>query len=201
MQYHPVTGEHAPGWWNQVVDVVAGTAFEQLKAKMPDVPEFKLSAACLARATQEVGGGVCSKMATLTAGILSTKLPPGSEIAQVFHDADHEFVVAKLPGSRWFVVDPWCYEPRVIPFVDCVFGPEGVKTFISMKVTKPAPEGQPFGIDVDTGVDWEEIVSNVQRDHPVTEANMAHEFVQISNIPRSIVFDPGLTSVRRSRWG
>jgi hypothetical protein len=191
---------HVPGWWNQVVDVVAGTAVEQLKETMPEVPEFMLSAACLARATREVGGGVCSKMATLTAGILSTRLPPGSEIAQVFHKADHEFVVAKLPDSRWFVVDPWCHEPTVVPFVDCLFDPEGVTKFISMKVTKTAPEGEPFGIDV-TGVDWGDTVSKVYQDLEITTTNMAHQFGQESNVGDQSLFDVGLTSVGKDDWG
>jgi hypothetical protein len=41
-QNHPVTGKHSPAWWNQVVDAAAEKALSQLKAKYPDVPEFKL---------------------------------------------------------------------------------------------------------------------------------------------------------------
>jgi len=188
-QRHPVTGKHNPAWWNQVVDASAEKALTQLKKKYPDVPEFKLAAACLARATREVGGGVCSKMATLTASVLMEKLPPGSEIAQVFSSYDHEFCIAKLPGenSNWFVVDPWCHEPDVLPFSDCYFGPESIKGFYTINVTKPTPEGMPFGIDVETGVDWGGIVKDSIKNVEVTQKDMAHVFGQVSNVKSETV--------------
>jgi hypothetical protein len=89
--------KHNPAWWNQVVDASAEAALKQLKSKFPDVPEFKLAAACLARATAEVGGGVCSKMATLTAGVLTDKAATRQRDQQVYSSFDHEFVVAKVP--------------------------------------------------------------------------------------------------------
>jgi len=127
---------------------------------------FKMKMACLARASLEVGGGVCSKMAYATTGALTTLLPPGSEIVQVFHRNDHEFVIARVPGSRWFVVDPWPHEPKVIPFVDCVYKPlhedtteSAINSFIAMEVTKTMAE--PYGFNLDK-IPWDNFIRESQ---------------------------------------
>ena len=201
-QNKPGTNEHAPNWWNNVVDQAAGLALAQLKDRLPEVNAYKLQMACLARATKEVGGGVCSKMAMVTTGALTTALPPGSEIAQVFCGYDHEFVIARTPGSRWFVVDPWCHAPLVVPAVDCYFEPSSVTNWISVSVVETAPPELPFGIDVETGVDWPAIVLEAQRSVPeeFPLRNPGHEFQQPNNV-RDGGFDPALRGVAADEWG
>jgi hypothetical protein len=201
-QNKPGTDTHAPGWWNSVVDIAAGIAAGQLAPSMPEVNAHKLQLACLARASKAVGGGVCSKMATMTAGALTTAMPPGSEIVQVFSGVDHEFVIARAPGSRWFVVDPWPESPLTVPFVDCDFGPDTIQKFIAINVTERAPENRPFGIDVETGVDWRAVVeaakTQVSDDQPLT---LGHEFRQPSNVDNLDGFAPELRSIGRRNWG
>src|SRR6185436_10732967 len=106
-------------------------------------------------------------MAMMTTGELTTLLPPGSEIVQLFHDFDHEFVIARAPGSRWFVVDPWCHTPTVIPFKDCSFDLSGVQKFIPIKVTETASKDQPYGLDLDTGVNWKAIIDQAMDETPL----------------------------------
>jgi hypothetical protein len=163
---HPDTPNISAAWWNAVLQGVSGKALETLKKENPDTPEFLLSTAALAWATEAVGGGVCANLATLTTATLSTKLPPGSQIIQVNHGADHEFVAMKTPDSdHWFVVDPWPNEPHVVTFTDCYFRPERVKSHFTIDVTKTAPKDKPFGIDMSTlNRDKSDIVETVQEE-------------------------------------
>lgn len=198
----PGTDRHAPGWWNNVVDEATKIGARQLAGRLPDVNAHQLQLACLARATKAVGGGVCSKMATMTSAVLSTTMPPGSEIAQVFHGYDHEFVIARAPGSDWFVVDPWPEMPLTIPVRDCDFHADGMSKFIVMNVTETAPPELPFGIDVETGMDWPAIVEEakrrVPRDQPL---QLAHNFRQATNVKNPTQFAPELRAGGSDNWG
>ncbi len=186
-----------PAWWNGVVDTAAKLASDAVSGRHKDVDPYKLQMACLARATQEVGGGVCSKMAMATTGALTTSLPPGSEIVQLWHKADHEFVIARVPGSRWFVVDPWCHEPMVIPFVDCTFDPSGVRKFIVTKVTEKSDH--PYGIDLDSGVNWKAIIRQAMEETAIGSPEMKGVYGQTSNVDGD--FDPGFQAVSGDKWG
>lgn len=191
---------HAPNWWNTVVEITAGKAAALLKPRLPDVNEYKLQMACLARATTEVGGGVCSKMAMVTSGELTKAMPEGSEIVQVVSSADHEFVIARAPGSRWFVVDPWTQETSVIPFVDCYFTPDSINSFIAINVKEPAPV--PFGIDVETGVNWKQLMRAAMNEVPRgTPRQLGHAFGQQHNVDEPDEFDPDLKPLGKDSWG
>jgi hypothetical protein len=163
---HPDTPNICASWWNAVLQGVSGKALETLKKENPHTPEFLLSTAALAWATEAVGGGVCANLATLTTATLTTKLPPGSQITQVNHGFDHEFVAIKTPGSdNWFVVDPWPNEPHVVTFTDCYFQPEDVASHFTIDVTKTAPKDKPFGIDMSTlNAKKSDIVETVQEE-------------------------------------
>src|SRR5262249_32984932 len=148
-------------------------------------------------------------LATLTTATLSTRLPAGSQIIQVMHSVDHEFVAMKLPGSdNWFVVDPWPNEPHVVAFTDCYFDPEGVKSHFKVGGTETAPEGQPFGIDMSTlngrksgivrGVQ-RELDEGARRDGLApTSGRMEHDWDHLSNLHDADrpVIDPQLASVK-----
>jgi hypothetical protein len=185
----------SPGWWNSVVETASNIAAEQARQAYPDIADKKIQMASLGRATLEVGGGVCSKMAMATHGELTTKLPPGSEIAQVFHNFDHEFVAARVPGGRWFVVDPWPHDPVVVPFVDSYFQPEDVEHFVITKVTETCEH--PYGVDLDTGFDWGAILTQAKQDTPLGSVEMKGTYGHASACEKDV--DPRLKGT--SSWG
>ena len=183
-------GVAAPAWWNNVVESAIGIAAKKYKSSdQPDVNDGKLNLACMARATLEVGGGVCSKMAACSVGELTTTLPPGSEIVQLHgRSFDHEFVIARVPGGKWFVVDPWPHDPTVLPFVDCQFKPDGVTSFIMTKVKETADH--PFGINLDT-LDWNSIIDEAMKATPVDTLEMQGVYGHQKNANEGN-FDPAL---------
>ena len=131
------------------------------------------------------------------------KLPVGSEIAQVSHNADHQFVVARVPKySRWFVADPWCHEPMIVPFVDCCFQPTGVKSFVITTITKDDIV-HPYGVDLDTGFNWNEIIEQAMDDTPIGDTEMQSSFLQKSNATTETRgdLDFRLTAIEQSSWG
>jgi hypothetical protein len=174
-----------PRWSNFLVDVMTNLAVEQIARFYPDFdPQSQIAAACKAEAVKRVGGGVCSMIATLCSGLLTTTAPPGTEIRQVYHNFDHEFVIIKVGGSRWFVVDPWPMNAKTIPFVDCSFKPEGVTNYLSITVEEPAPKDQPFGIDVSV-LNWDRIEEQAKRELGKPSKNdtqMSHTYTHTDNV-------------------
>lgn len=185
----------APGWWNAVVDTAAGLAAKLAREKYKDIEDKRIQMACLGRATLEVGGGVCSKMAMATHGELMTKLPPGSEIAQVFHTFDHEFVAARAPGGRWFVVDPWPHNPAVVPFVDSYFDPKDVANFVITVVKETCD--YPYGVDLSTGFNWKAIIEQAKEETSLGSVEMKGTYGHSSGCDKNV--DPRLKGA--SNWG
>ncbi len=179
----------SPAYSNALNEGIAQLGFEQLKAAYPDEPDMKLALVARAEAVKRVGAGVCAMIASLCTTLLSSTALPGTEVCQVFQGppTNHEFVIIRYNGSRWFVVDPWPVNAYSVPFVDCYFGPQGVTNYLSVTVQQPSPD-QPFGIDPSV-VDWA-TVEQQARDGLDPESpqfgQMEHNFNHQSN-----VLDPG----------
>ena len=98
-------------------------------------------------ATRTVGGGVCSMMATVTAGYLTTKAKKGTVILIVF-DArwNHEFVVLFYGRSQYVVADPWVGSPYVCFWNETCFPPPRSSSCIYTQIEIKEPLEVPYGV-------------------------------------------------------
>jgi hypothetical protein len=113
--------EQYPKWQNLFIDMSVGNLIESglnIVANQRGIPpeeDFVLQHAILAKVTAAVGGAVCSKIASLTLGLLTAIAEPGTRVAQVWHNSDHEFLLVGYKDSPWIVADPWPHNSYVTP--------------------------------------------------------------------------------------
>lgn len=96
----PTTWSADPGRDMQRMEQIA----ERL---LGDSGDFLHAIACNAAATRAIGGGVCSMIGALTAGLLTVISPPGTEIICGSHSADHTYCVIRYNNCPWVCADAW----------------------------------------------------------------------------------------------
>ena len=106
-----------------------------------------LQSLTMAYAVKQIGGGVCSQIASLTGGILSTIAPSGTQFCMLAHNADHQFCVVAYNTSTWFIVDPWTHYSSVIPWADGYFNQSGVVQHIHATISEPVADMYGFKFD------------------------------------------------------
>jgi hypothetical protein len=142
--------EQYPKWQNLFIDMNVGELIgigANIVANQRGIPpeeDFVLQHAILARVTAAVGGAVCSKIATLTLGILTATALPGTRVAQVWHNSDHEFLLVGYGNSPWIVADPWPHNSYITPLSHNLFRDDNIERHNRVTIHKKCRE--PFGV-------------------------------------------------------
>lgn len=142
--------EQYPRWQNLYIDagvgnlIESGQAIVEQQRGIPPSEDIVLQHAILAKVTQTVGGAVCSKIASLTLGILTTTAQPETRVAQVWHNSDHEFLLVGYGNSPWIVADPWPHRSYITPLAYNAFKADGIERHNRVTIHKKCRE--PFGV-------------------------------------------------------
>lgn len=119
------------------VKITGGGMVRQVVNQLPRDPLIGIMARYYGAMT--VGGGVCSMISAVTAGLATMAAYPVifnpddpndyTEILVCYHGADHSFCVVGYRGSPWIVADPWVGEPFIVPWEENFFDREGVQVY------------------------------------------------------------------------
>lgn len=137
-----LTNNVSPRW----LAARAETMFTALAYKDDNARDFVTQMAARSLATRTVGGGVCSLMAYVTAGFLTTNAKDGTHIAVVFDgEFDHEYVVVRYGGSPWVTADPWVGTSYSCLWDHCYFPRDAVTVTTEIEICRKV--SVPFGVE------------------------------------------------------
>lgn len=142
-EYKYLTNNVAPKWLN----ARAETMYVSLAFRDDQPRDTVTQMAARSLATLTVKGGVCSLMAYVTAGYLTTIARQGTKIVTVFdRHFNHEYVVLCYGTSPYVVADPWVGRSYVCCWDDCSFPPDkiNVHTLMEIEETLKFPYGVEF---------------------------------------------------------
>jgi hypothetical protein len=124
----------------------AETLFTALAYPNDNAKDFVTQMAARSLATLTVGGGVCSLMAYVTAGFLTTSAKDDTKIAVVFDgNFDHEYVVVCYGESPWVVADPWVGTTYSCLWEHCYFPQDAVTVTTDIEICRKV--SVPFGVE------------------------------------------------------
>ncbi|MEN6319295.1 MAG: hypothetical protein ABFD82_11140 [Syntrophaceae bacterium] len=142
--YKYLTNNVAPKW----LAARAETMYNSLAFRRGDQPRDTITQmAARSLSTITVGGGVCSLMAYVTAGYLTTIAKRGTKIVTVFDgEFNHEYVVLYYGTSPYVVADPWVGTSYTCLWGHCYFPPESIhaNTLMEIGETLEIPYGVEF---------------------------------------------------------
>ena len=107
--------------------------------------------------------------------------------------------VPKASWSRWFIVDPWPHNTMVTPFVDSYFDPKGVTHFTITTVGDKCEH--PYGVDLDTDFDWNEIVDEAKKTTLIKGFDLQGVYGHSNPCKRGIEFRLDPRMMGPSSWG
>jgi hypothetical protein len=200
--------ERYPRWIDTLIDlqmeafVANGNDIVQHRRRIPPGEDFVLQQACLAHAVWRYGGGVCSKIAALTLGILTKEAEPGTRLAQVYHQLNHEFVLVAYGDSPWIVADPWTHNSYVIPLDYCSFGEEDEITR-HMFVTVHRKSRHMFGVTLNLQR-FASIMDRTEREMPAKDETFESTFMNFGeedNLERRFRGADNYLAANARQWG
>jgi len=92
----------------QLVEAISEHLVQEEENRIqPQHADFCFRYAATSAAARAVGGGVCSHLMSVTAGVLTMIAPADTDILLWFSHADHQFCVISVAHGPWVIVDPW----------------------------------------------------------------------------------------------
>jgi len=202
--------ERYPRWQDTLVEEQLGELMANAnnivngQRNIPPQEDFLLQQACLGHLTAHARGGVCSKIASLTLGILTLDADPGTRVAQVYHNLNHEFVMVAYGNSPWIVADPWVHNSYNVPMNRCNFGDEA-RIVRNMFMIVHRPCRYAFGVDInfqEFNRIREQVRRRLNREYPPDPSfyQMGQDFQQDDNLRAARDSEYPLAA-DRTQWG
>ncbi|SEL93015.1 hypothetical protein SAMN04489760_10124 [Syntrophus gentianae] len=108
----------------QLVEAISEHLVQEEEDRTQQQADFCFRYAATSAAARAVGGGVCSHLMSVTAGVLTMVAPANTEILLWFSHADHQFCIISVAHGPWVIVDPWPQRSVVTTWGDhCYFPP------------------------------------------------------------------------------
>ncbi|OPY84304.1 MAG: hypothetical protein A4E72_02313 [Syntrophus sp. PtaU1.Bin208] len=91
----------------QLVEAISEHLVQEEENRTHQPADFCFRYAATSAAARAVGGGVCTHLMSVTAGVLTMLAPANTDILLWFSHADHQFCVISVAHGPWVIVDPW----------------------------------------------------------------------------------------------
>lgn len=113
----------------QLVEAISEQLVHDEEARIGHPVDFLFLYAATSAAARAVGGGVCTHLMTVTAGVLTTMVPANTEIILWFSHLDHQFCAMSISRRPWILVDPWPLKAYATEWDNnCIFAqPQGTR--------------------------------------------------------------------------
>jgi len=144
VQPEPATWSSNPGADMQRVEALAASV-------LGESTDFLDALVSNAASVRQIGGGVCSLIGALTAGILTIIAKPETEIILGSSSMDHTFCVISYKKCHWICADPWPLVSYPCRWAGSYFGLQAGPFDYYLKIDIHKPVLIPFGVAAVSG--------------------------------------------------